>query len=61
MAFSDVEYQHKRKGGCYGRVEKAEDMAKLYEDMARYAKGEETKREYNREAQLWRKKINGQA
>jgi hypothetical protein len=61
MVFSDVEYQHKRKGGCYGRVTDPNVMAKMYEDMANYI-GEWCKRTLLlRNAKAWREKADGQA
>lgn len=61
MAFIDVKYQHERNGGCYGRVDKAEDMAKMYEDMAKYTKSEQESKRIFKEAERWRKRQHGQA
>ena len=58
MAFTDVKYQHNRKGGCYGRVTDPNVMAKMYEDLARYVDDMASKIKYKKEAQRWRK-ING--
>ena len=60
MAFRDIEYQHNRKGGCYGRVTDPNVMAKMYEDLADYTKEvTAAKKVYLREARLWRKRQHG--
>ena len=59
IAFNDPKYQLKREGGCYGRVENAEDLAKMFEDMAKYNEERgaiKAAKEFKRLARKWREK-----
>jgi len=51
IAFKDRDYQLKRKGGCYGRVERPETMVRMCKEIIIYARDRGTF--LNKEAKLY--------